>query len=691
MTAFWNKFHGFYTKEEINQWILAFAGFRNLKKDARGVEGGVKLKVSNLLGEKFLSFFEDCGIMNAKIMSAIQIIMLVVSSGLFSTLSTSDSSGALGIKTNSWPTHYNNNWRTSTTQEKGNESLSFYATKWWFKTDLGIYGSPSVADINNDGKEEIFFGEDSFGNKNSHVYSLDSEGNVLWRNKVKESTDSSPSIGDIDGDGNQDVVIGSGGSDCVYSFSATTGTQLWNKTGKGGRDTVLVDLDNDGIPEIITNFFEMGDTPDDHAMHRGICALKVHGQYPAYYIEEIWRFEIKGSADGIAAGDINKDGKPEIVFGSNDNAVYCLDNNGHELWEYVTCGGKDDGSNEGRLTGIMDDVTLYDLDNDGMLEIIFGTSGKNPSLFVLNHEGSLLWRYNSSLQGNIYSSAVAGNLTSAGDKRIVFSDVDENNNISAIYELDSRGNLIWERRWPYLFYACIGAADFDGDGNYEIVFARHNPSDRPAISGLNQNGVLIWNYTLDIPHALFWGSSPAISDVDGDGNLDIMIGLYDFVENGEYSGLVLLSPHPQYVLPGISLSDDHPSTGDTVTITADVENQGIPSNITTKALVQIYTKKGDDWNLTENRSLDVPPLARGQSFELSLDWPVESVPFKVVVMADSSHQINEANETDNIAERVVNEENGGLLSKHQHLLISAGALIVISAVLLAYVKRRRNL
>jgi len=41
MTAFWNKFHGFYTKEEINQWILAFAGFRNLKKDAKCVKGAL--------------------------------------------------------------------------------------------------------------------------------------------------------------------------------------------------------------------------------------------------------------------------------------------------------------------------------------------------------------------------------------------------------------------------------------------------------------------------------------------------------------------------------------------------------------------------------------------------------------------------------------------------------------------------
>ncbi|MHA1736179.1 MAG: FG-GAP repeat domain-containing protein, partial [Candidatus Thorarchaeota archaeon] len=80
-----------------------------------------------------------------------------------------------------------------------------------------------------------------------------------------------------------------------------------------------------------------------------------------------------------ALGDVDGDGKLEVVIGSRDDKVYCLNGeDGSVLWSYAT--------------GIAVDssAALGDVDGDGKLEVVIGSY--DNKVYCLNGEdGSVLW------------------------------------------------------------------------------------------------------------------------------------------------------------------------------------------------------------------------------------------------------------------------------------------------------------
>jgi outer membrane protein assembly factor BamB len=68
-----------------------------------------------------------------------------------------------------------------------------------------VFSSPSLGDIDNDGKLEVVV-----GSRDGKVYALNGEdGSLLWSYKTGDWVASSPSLGDIDNDGKLEVVVGS--------------------------------------------------------------------------------------------------------------------------------------------------------------------------------------------------------------------------------------------------------------------------------------------------------------------------------------------------------------------------------------------------------------------------------------------------------------------------------------------------
>jgi outer membrane protein assembly factor BamB len=90
-----------------------------------------------------------------------------------------------------------------------------------------------------------------------------------------------------------------------------------------------------------------------------------------------WWYDVYDSAFGqSAAGDIDKDGRLEIVFGCyrNDSSIYALNaENGSLLWRYNAHVPNAEGCNDVA-------VALYDVDNDDTLEVIVPSSC-NPKTF----------------------------------------------------------------------------------------------------------------------------------------------------------------------------------------------------------------------------------------------------------------------------------------------------------------------
>ena len=287
-------------------------------------------------------------------------------------------------------------------------------------TASAIDSSPAVADLDQDGTAEIIVGVGStwVSNQNGGVIAFDGvSGAIEWRTALGvdhgsvwdntsvpdgwcEGVFASPAVGDVDGDGQLDVVFA--GFDWnvwavdhtgapLHGFPVVTDDSIWSSP-------ALFDVDADGDLEI---FIGGDSTPGGPVDHLGgvLWALDVEPTG----VTELWRgFANEVFHSSGAIGDINDDGRMEIVIGTGHNwRIECAAGN-------HLC-GPGDGSDTNRLFAfhlhdgstvpgfpvtaegtLIGSPALGDIDDDGQLEIVVGS--EDAHVYAWNGDGSLLWR-----------------------------------------------------------------------------------------------------------------------------------------------------------------------------------------------------------------------------------------------------------------------------------------------------------
>lgn len=206
---------------------------------------------------------------------------------------------------------------------------------------------PSVANVNEDGIDDIVaLGE------NNYIYAYDgSNGALLWgdNSNCALCNNGTVAVGDLDGDGIPELV--SSGNFGVAAYKRD-GKILWeqkivNTEGFKHLFSALSDLDGDGALDVVQ--------PGNHGLYA------FNGRDGS----EIWRYYSNGgvSVTSVAAGDLDGDGRDEILFGSNDGYLRALN-------------GEDGSLSWGIYLGCqMSEPVLADVDNDGELEILITANG----------------------------------------------------------------------------------------------------------------------------------------------------------------------------------------------------------------------------------------------------------------------------------------------------------------------------
>ncbi|MEW5767718.1 MAG: FG-GAP-like repeat-containing protein, partial [bacterium] len=213
-----------------------------------------------------------------------------------------------------------------------------------------------------------------------------------------------------------------------------------------------------------------------------------------------------GVSSSPALGDINGDGRLEIVVGSNDNKVYAWNDEGSLVTGFPVGTGGAVGSSP----------ALGDIDGDGRLEIVVGSN--DNKVYAWNDEGSLVPGFPVDTGWIINSSPALGDIDGDGRLEIV---VGSNNN--KVYAWNDDGSLVpgFPVDTGWIINSSPALGDIDGDGRLEIVVG----SDGDRVYAWNDDGSLVPGFPVGAGGAV--GSSLALGDIDRDGRLEIVVGSYD--------------------------------------------------------------------------------------------------------------------------------------------------------------------
>ena len=379
------------------------------------------------------------------------------------------------------------------------------------------YSSPVLADLNSDSKPDIIVGG---SDGRIHVYEQD--GTKLWEYDTGEDAaiESSPAVSDIDGDGNMEVVFGAGSTFTpsahggLYAID-TNGSLLWQfNTGDynsdGWRDGVystpaLGDIDGDGKLEIIFGAWD--------AYVRALNGEDGSILWETFVRDSVWSSPV--------LGDIDRDGYLDVAIGvdAHDESAFGTPNGG-SLHVFTGDGAEMAGFPQHVDEVIYSSPALGDLDDDGWLDIVVGTGGyfgRGKQVHAWDHSGSYLSGWPRSTGDYCFSSPAMGDIDSDGaleaiigcnDGRIYAWDGNGSQKFATQVK-DRYGNSSWGvGSSPIL-------ADIDADGMPEILFSYNWDVGVLESNGSQSSAFYETSYTVS--------NSPAVGDIDNDGKLEVVV------------------------------------------------------------------------------------------------------------------------------------------------------------------------
>ena len=344
---------------------------------------------------------------------------------------------------------------------------------------------------------------------------------------------STPAIGDLDGDGLPEVVFvyydnPSTESESLAVVDGATGTTRWTQNGyKGAQAVALGDVDSDGYGDIVVYAI-----PDGVGGRTFLRALDRNGQ-------ELWSaehdaFRVTGDHAAPFITDLEGDGSVEVLV----------------HWLIL------DGATGTLIAELEDAVSDHtttwtpvaaDLDGDGVQEVLVRNG-------VYDHTGALLFTCGTGTGWAAFS--VPTNIDADPEGEVLVAETE------GLTLCDDDGTVLWSQKNP-AYPGPPATADFDGDGLQEFVVHYENRMvlidgdgtelwSTPTTGLTGAEGPTTWDINLDgVPEVIIadeeilWVlegttgnpviqitdhasntmiETPAVADIDGDGQGEILFG-----------------------------------------------------------------------------------------------------------------------------------------------------------------------
>jgi subtilisin family serine protease len=366
---------------------------------------------------------------------------------------------------------------------------------WPFQTESEVFSSPVLVDLDGDGTLEIIV-----GSKDGllHVWNHDGSPVAGWPQETDGELIATPSVGDLDADGSLEIVLPVEQRVYIFRADGTPFNAEWPKRFRSRivAAATLTDLDKDFDKEIII----VTKTDGVHVLHHDGDDL------------DGWPQEIEDyGLSPAAVGDLNRDASLELVVTTSGANVYAWEADGTALegWPIEPRPG----------TGANAPPVLADMNSDGLLEII--VMFRNGSIYVLSQKGEVRDGWPQRIGYTPYAAPAVGDLNSDGQLEIIAGDL----GTSSIVAFNEDGTLA--PGWPISIFGSTVTSipvlgDINGDDEIEVVVATNWGSFFGQLHAFSSGGVELDGWPLITTGNL--QSSPAIGDLDNDGDIELCIG-----------------------------------------------------------------------------------------------------------------------------------------------------------------------
>jgi hypothetical protein len=378
-----------------------------------------------------------------------------------------------------------------------------------------------------------------------------------------------PSVGEY-------YISVSGGSGQSYNLALSSQT-VWATTLNYGpiRDASIsvFDIDRDGKDEIFVATSKGLDSNLNEIRPAGLICLEDDGivkwdiSFPAISGADPQTgktYNTTSVSTSLAFSDLDGDDRIDLVVGvggdtfgeagssvvgqpGDKGGVYAVDEYGHIKWFHQSLDiiGGSNNTGEGRPDGVYGSPVIFDIDNDGVKEVIY--NGWDQSLWILNGTDGIR-ELDIHLADTIWSTPKISDIDANGTFEILASaDITENLNagtstggIFHVLSADGTQNItgfntpVGNANYTNLrgkveeqaLWSSPVTGDIDGDGFLEIVYGTGNffhDSRGSYIKVWNHDGTL--KFKLDTQGRTL--ATPLIGDINGDGQMEIVATTLD--------------------------------------------------------------------------------------------------------------------------------------------------------------------
>ncbi|MHC4415356.1 MAG: FG-GAP-like repeat-containing protein [Planctomycetota bacterium] len=218
---------------------------------------------------------------------------------------------------------------------------------------------------------------------------------------------------------------------------------------------------------------------------------------------------------GVVFADLVGDSNLEIITSSTDSKVYAWDVTGTPV----------PGFPVSMIGWAQYPPSVDDLDGDGDMEIVQCTRGQSSGgrLYAIDHLGQVLPGFPISVNNNnVEACPTLYDLDDDGQLEIIVGERAVSLGYLHVFEADGSE---WGDNWPVLLdHVPTGTAavgDVDDDGVAEIFYLSYL-----SMYLLEPDGTPLAGWPKQIPNARFSYQSAALADLDGDNDLEIVVGAH---------------------------------------------------------------------------------------------------------------------------------------------------------------------